>query len=205
MYPVRIARSTSKQNEVLELYLYRNEYQLATKDALYSDGKKYKPLRMAFNALGKRLGQVKNVLMLGGGLASGAQILAQKGYFPRITLVEHDSVIIEWAMALLPDSRKVKVVPQCEPAELFVEKDEDAKYDMLVCDIFNSRVVPEFVTSHAFLQKCRRKINNGGHFVLNYIVNKDDQWQKASKAIDSVFPDNTILSDGINKVVIARV
>lgn len=185
--------------------MYRNEYQLATQDALYSDGKKYKPLRMAFNALGKKLGHVKNVLMLGGGLASGAQILAKKGYFPRITLVEHDAVIIEWAIALMPDNRRVKVVPRCEAAELFVDKDEDVKYDMLVCDIFNSRVVPEFVTSVSFLEKCRRKINNGGHFVLNYIVNKEDQWQNASKTIDAVFPDNTVLSDGINKVVIARV
>lgn len=193
------------QNEVLELYLYQNQYQLATPDALYSDGKKYRPLRLAFNALGKSLGRVKEVLMLGGGLASGARILAQKGYFPSITLVEHDSVIIDWAIATMPGDKKIKLKAQCEPAEVYVEEHVNEKYDMLVCDIFNGRQVPGFVTTTPFLQKCRRNINPGGHFILNYIVNKDAEWREAMYNINTVFPQQVVLSDGINKVVIATV
>ncbi len=202
---MRIAVGKSEQNEVLELYLYRNEYQLATHDVLYSDGEQYKPLRLAFNALGKKLEAVKQVLMLGGGLASGARILARKGYFPSITLVEHDSVIMEWALATMPDTRKVKIKPACETAEQYIETHANEKYDMLVCDIFNGREVPDFVTTASFLQKCRKNINPGGYFILNYIVNDKEEWNKTTGILNGVFPGCNITTDGVNRIVIAKV
>ena len=72
LYPVRIRKSSSTVNPVLELFYFQGRYMLGTPDAVYSDGDRYRPLVAAFTAPGLKphLGNVRNVLVLGTGLAS---------------------------------------------------------------------------------------------------------------------------------------
>jgi len=204
LYPVRIAKAATPHNSVLELCLSNGQFQLATHDALYSDGDRYRPLTIAFNHLGAALYNVKRVLVLGTGLGSAAQILYAKGYKPSYTFVEYDNTILQWAMQTLPADVVAKSIPICADALLFIN-DYKQEHDILVVDIFNSRVVPAFVTTEDFLKKCRRCIKPGGHFVLNYIVLNNTDWTTVEQNIKSVFPNLTILENGINRIMIATV
>lgn len=203
-YPVRIKDGKGEQNPVLELYLYKNQYQLATADALYSDGRRYQPMLIAFRALNDVLASVKSVLVLGTGLGSAVQILLDKGFHPQYTLVEFDNTILKWAMELMPDGMQHNVLPVCADAEAFMQNNTKS-YDLLITDIFMSRIVPAFVTTETFLKQCRRSINPGGHFVLNYMVNNDSDWQTAYGTIASVFPNCRVLQHGVNRIVVATV
>lgn len=99
-YPVLIRRASSAVNPVLELYRYRGRWQLATADALYSDGGQYRPLLAAFRTLKPQLPAVKNMLVLGTGLGSAVQILHEMGHHPACTLVELDEKVLQWALEL---------------------------------------------------------------------------------------------------------
>jgi predicted membrane-bound spermidine synthase len=205
LYPIRVAKISTSINKTIELLLYHNRFQLATDDALYSDGDRYRPLLMAFDTIGKELGSISNVLMLGGGLCSGAHILAKRGYYPEILMVEHDDAVIQWAIAIAAMNKKIRLKSKCIDAQEFVKQHSGVQYNLLICDIFNSRVVPEFVTTAIFLEHCKLLLAPGGYFVLNYIVNKQPEWEAFQQTLNSTFPQCRILSNSINKIVVAKV
>lgn len=199
--PVQLRNSKGKENPFLELLYYRGQYQLATKDALYSDGDRYTPLKIAFKHIGTGLNNISNVLVLGTGLASAVHILSKKGYSPAYTLVEHDSLILQWALELLPEDSNVTSV--CADAQKYMT-DHNTQYDMVIVDIFNSRNVPEFVTTHQFMTQCRNCINKEGYFVFNYIIQNMEDWQPIDTILREVFPQCYYIDDGINRIVVAR-
>ena len=49
-FPVSIRKGATAHNAQLEIFYYRGRFILATADAVYSDGHKYKPLVAAFSA-----------------------------------------------------------------------------------------------------------------------------------------------------------
>jgi len=63
--------------------------------------------------------------------------------------------------------------------------------------------VPDFVTSIIFLQECRQRINDGGSFILNYMVASEAAWADALKNLQEVFPTAVVDSIGINRVITA--
>lgn len=201
-YPVRICRASSAVNPVLELYYYQGRWQLATADALYSDGTKYRPLLAAFKSLRKELAAVQNILLLGTGLASAVHILHKKGFSPRFTLVELDSVVLKWAIELLPAGSAGRITPVCADAFQFLEKDK-GQYDLLVVDVFSGRHVPGFVLHPVFLGLCRERLSSAGHLILNYMVNHPNEEQKAKAALEAAFGNVKELCFDINRVYIA--
>ncbi|OSZ81838.1 hypothetical protein CAP35_00795 [Chitinophagaceae bacterium IBVUCB1] len=202
VFPVKLAAAASPQNAVLELCYYKGQYQLATYDALYSDGNRYRPLRLAVNYLQKRKAQPQTVLVLGTGLGSIVRIMHQHGYQSSFVLVEHDATILQWAADTLPDALLERITPVHEDAQKFIASDT-GKYDWVVVDIFNSRVVPDFVTAEPFLLTCKRALNNKGYFILNYIVINKDAWQKTRHLLEKTFSKIEVLEDGMNRIVIA--
>ncbi|MEI8278967.1 MAG: fused MFS/spermidine synthase [Bacteroidota bacterium] len=203
IYPVKIRESSSSVNPVLELFFYRNRYQLATLDALYSDGDKYRPLTIAFKAIKEQLPKVRNVLVLGTGLGSAVHILDGMGCQPNYTLVEIDKQVLQWALEFLPTNVR-HVLPVHEDAVHFVQENEK-KYDLLIVDVFVGREVPDFVISNSFIEKCHQSVIPGGHFIVNYIVNDNRQWEKVQQKITNIFPKNKIISLDMNRIIIATV
>ena len=200
--PLFIRRDSSEVNPVLELYYFRGHYQLATADALYSDGVYYRPLLTAFTALKKQLPSIKKVLVLGTGLGSAVQILARNGYHPDFTLVELDEKILKWAMALMPKNVKARITPVCANAQNFLD-DHSTKYDLIVVDVFEGRHVPGFVLSDDFLQQCSVHLNSGGRLVLNYMISETQTEEKAKAALEAAFDTVKTYPFHINRVFIA--
>lgn len=202
LYPIRIWKGSSLQNKVLELLLYQNQYQLATEDALYSDGTRYRPLVLAFNELKTVLPNVKSVLVLGTGLGSAVQILDSKKIKAEYTLVDIDKTVLNLAKNYLSKRSGLSFV--CADAVEFMNGNAK-KYDLVIIDVFLSRVVPGSVIARAFLSKCKNAVTNGSYIVVNYIISTEEEWQRVSGNITSVFPDHKIIGSGINRIIIAKV
>lgn len=204
IYPVKIRSGAGEQSPVPELFLYQGRFQLATQDALYSDGKYYRPMLTAYKQLKQQLPFVKNVLVMGCGLGSAVEIMYGQGYRPNYTLVDTDKEVMRWALELLPQEALVNVTPVCEDAAAFAAQ-HNTEYDLVIVDIFLGRDVPAFVTAAEFLKHCRRLVRGGGHFVLNYMVAQEAEWENALNNIRKVFPTSNVSAVGINRIVLARV
>jgi spermidine synthase len=202
-YPVTVRIAAGSHNPVLELLLYQNRWQLATGNALYSDGHRYRPLVEAFKYIQDYLPETNSVLVLGTGLASAVHILHHMGYHPMCTLVEIDQQILLWALEVLPEEA-TNVRPICADAKDFIQ-DTKEKYDVIIIDIFLDRVVPDFVKETEFIKKCREQLNPGGKLIWNYIVNNTEEWEHIQYQLPTLFQQVKIIPFNINRVIVATV
>ncbi len=187
---------------MLELFLYHDNFQLATEDAVYSDGVRYRPLILAFAVPDKKeIKDLRDVLVLGTGLGSAVQILQAKGASPRYTLVDNDEVILNLAKPLLTGHNIAYV---CADAGQFMQKD-NGRYDMLVVDIFRNRLVPPEFTTVSFFGLCYEKLRPGGYFVFNYIAERQPEWDDALNNLRLVFGNVRVINEGINRITVAKV
>jgi len=204
LVPVTIANSSGSRNRFLEFILYRNQWQLATEDALYSDGDRYQPFKMAFRQLPReQLAALDRCLVLGTGLGSIVQILTGK-YRSKATfsLVEHDEKILGWALESLSAQGIEKLEPYCDNAADFVKR-ATAQYDMICIDIFNGREVPSLFTERAFLQDSYKLLRPGGTWIMNYIVNDDEETRQFMRNVRELFGNMRVLEKEQNRVLIA--
>jgi spermidine synthase len=175
--------------------------QLATPDALYSDGNNYKPVSAAISHLNPFMPGISQVLALGTGLGSLVHITRAKGYNPHFTLVEIDKVVLNWAIEFMDAKNASNITPVSMDAQLFMEQNT-LKYGLIFIDIFNSRSVPPFVTTAAFLTLCRHSLADQGYVAFNYMIDNPEDWVRVQEVFASIFPNNTILDLGINRVFI---
>ncbi|WP_345084234.1 hypothetical protein [Nemorincola caseinilytica] len=141
------------------------------------------------------------MLILGSGMGSTMQILAERGYTPRYTLVEADKTILQWALEFAPAGLAAHIEPVCADAEQHMAQNS-ATYHLIFIDIFIGRRVPSFVISLAFLRQCRAAMAPGGHLAFNYIINDEQEWQQACDAFSIVFPRHTIIDKGENRIFV---
>lgn len=203
-YPVRLRSGAGEYNATLELLYFRGRYILATEDAIYSDGDKYRPLLAAFARpeLQRKLPGVRNVLVLGTGLASAVHILEGKRVRPDFTLVEIDKVILDWAVEFLPADSKSRVNAVRADAFDFIGAGS-VRYDLLIVDLFFGRNVPAEVTGIRFLGQCRDRLNPGGVLVLNYMLASGNDPEAAKAALEATFKQVKEISLGLNRVYLA--
>ncbi|WP_162902801.1 spermidine synthase [Taibaiella koreensis] len=205
LIPVTIASTPGSKNKFLEFILYRNQWQLATEEALYSDGTRYQPFRIAFRNVPKdKLTALSHCLILGTGLGSIAQILKEKyKHNPRFTLVEYDEQILKWALENLSALGVHNLDPHCINAADFVKKDK-GQYDLLCIDIFNGREVPSLFTEKEFLVQTRRLLKPGGIWIMNYIVNDEVELYQYLSNVKSIFSDVDVIEKEQNRILIVR-
>ncbi|MET0463385.1 MAG: methyltransferase domain-containing protein [Chitinophagaceae bacterium] len=204
LYPVCIEQRSSPLHPVLDLYLYRNQWQLGTEDAWYSDGKRYRPLRSAFRKIRHELARVHHVLVLGTGLASAVHILNDMGFHPAYTLVDIDNDILLLAAELMPAHDLTRVELVCLDAQIFMQQNQE-QYPLIVCDVFMGRNVPGFVSSAAFLEQCKAGLQPGGHLILNYLEKSKALFEGICHLMDQVFPGYLLIEFGINKIFVVSV
>lgn len=205
MVPVKIWEGSGKGNTVLELLYYQGEWQLATDDALYSDGSKYRPLKLAFRHIRHRLPAVKKMLVLGAGLGSALHVLHQMKIHPDTTLVDHDEEILRLAASTLSSlSNEVELAFITDDAEAYIYNSKQ-QWNLIVVDVFTGRVVPPFVTTKGFMQQCRRCLAPNGIVVINYMVLFQADWRSFKQIVDSLFTKVDVLDHGINRILIATV
>lgn len=204
LVPVTIASSSGTQNQFLEFILYRNQWQLATEEALYSDGNRYQPFRVAFKNIPKqKLQTISECLVLGTGLGSIVQILWEKYHCnPKFSLVEYDEQIMKWALENLSAMGIKNLQPYCENAAEFVKHDK-GKYDLLCVDLFKGREVPSLFTEKEFLNDSKKLLKPGGTWIMNYIINNEAEMLQFISNVRSIFSNVEIIEKEQNRILIA--
>ncbi len=205
LWPIRIHHGYSKSGDYLELLLYRNQWQLATEDALYSDGRRYAPFRLAFknlpNSFFRKAG---DCLILGTGLGSVAQILHHRyNAGMHYTLVELNGEILKWATTVLAlsDIRHFRTFPG--DAFHFMESNTD-HYDLICIDVFIGRSVPERILQPSFLGSCQKALRPGGYCIMNYIIHENEEWENLQRMLSQQFHTIEILTKGKNRILICQ-
>ncbi|MBE2290223.1 MAG: hypothetical protein IAE95_11755 [Chitinophagaceae bacterium] len=193
-----LRREDRGKDDYIELFLYQGRLQLATRDALYSDGTAYLPARELYRHFNADLPLVENVLVLGTGLASIVHVFAEKGYRPRFTLVETDKQILKWAMEFAP--KDVELDPVCTDAAGYMGSC-NKKFDLIFIDIFNGRFVPPFVFSEQFLNSCKGMLEPNGHIAMNYMLNEWNEWLLVQRIFARVFPGFEVVERGENRLL----
>lgn len=205
LYPITFWRGKSGSQANLALLLSGNQWQLETNNALYSDGHKYRPLRVGFGKIARQLSRVDKALFLGAGLGSGVQILDKMAYHPACTLVDVDTQVLELAKAILAKTAsKTPVHFVRSDAAVFFSENLGERYGLIVIDIFEERQVPAFVHTTAFMQQCHQHLSANGIVIINYMLDPANDWDQMQRTIGTIFLKVEIISLGINRVIIAR-
>ena len=204
LFPVKVASAAGRTTPVLELYRYYGRWQLSSATAVYSDGAVYRPLTEAFGYLKKELAQKQNILVLGAGLGSAISVLNRLKINIPGTLVDIDPQVIKWGEEIINSETQIPCHWICEDVQSFVEHHK-LSYDLIVLDVFQDRLVPQFVTTIKFLKECSRLLyNEQSHLVFNYIINNQEKWDIALQNIQSVFTVEHTISIGINRIMILK-
>ncbi|MBS1645451.1 MAG: hypothetical protein JST36_10470 [Bacteroidetes bacterium] len=201
--PFEIRRASSHYNPRLELLFYEGAYILSTGDALYSEGRKYRPVLAALKSNRLRAQNIsfRSVLLLGTGLASAAHIISHSGKDPSITLVEIDQQILDWAMEFLPDKIQKKARPICHDAFQFMATNSE-HFDLIFVDLFFGLVTASKVFSLDFLESCKRSIGATGTIVLNAIFPDAPEADRAKALLAKQFNGMEEIRFGKNRVFV---
>ena len=203
-YPIKVADAVGKTTPHIGLYRYAGRWQLSAATALYSDGAAYRPIRAAFNYLKKELPQKQNMLVLGGGLGSAVAILHKLKLPIHSTLVEIDPQIINWGKDIIEAETKYPCHWINADVQQFVSQ-HNATYDLIVLDVFQDRIVPQFVSNTSFLQQCKALMSDDKSvLIFNYIINNEENWKEALQNIQNVFTIEHTINIGINRIMMLR-
>lgn len=202
LIPVSIAQARGKSTPQLGLYLWQGRWQLVASTAVYSDGKKYRPLRLAFRHIYRTLPSPASVLVLGAGLGSAIDILEDLKIKARYTLVDLDEASLQWGQELHRENTNAEWI--CSDVTIFVQECT-ATFDVVVLDVFQDRLVPQFVTREKFLSACAGLLKPGsGILVFNYIINNEDHWLQTREQLEKLFRIKKTFELGINRIMILQ-
>lgn len=205
LWPLRVKQHYGHSGDYLELLLYRNQWQLATEDALYSDGRRYAPFRLAFKKLPTTfLPKIQSCLILGTGLGSAAQLLHHH-YNAHIhyTLVEVNEVILDWAEKILSLDGIYKIHPVRKDACDFMINNTSC-FDLICIDVFIGRNIPECVLQSHFLQACKQALNPKGYCIMNFILHESKEWDYLLGLFYQYFSNVQIIIKGTNRILICQ-
>jgi spermidine synthase len=204
LLPLKVASAEGITTPLLSLYRYQGRWQLSAATAIYSDGAAYRPLKEAFGYLKKELPGKQNMLVLGAGLGSAVYVLDKMNIKISATLVDIDPQIIKWGKEIINSETQVPCEWFCNDVQNFVGQHQ-ILYDLIVLDVFQDRLVPQFVTTIKFLKECSRLLQNDkSYLVFNYIINNQEKWETALQNIQSVFTIEHTISIGINRIMILK-
>lgn len=205
LWPLRIRHRYMQAGDYLELSLYRNQWQLATEDAIYSDGRRYAPFRLAFKKLPASFFQnLHTCLVLGTGLGSVAQILHHHyNSHIRYTLVELDGDILQWAENIL-SQKGIRELQAVNGDACMFMKNNTHSYDLICIDVFKGRSVPECILQPDFFEACQKALNPGGYCIMNFIVHETKEWENLQNMLARFFPFIEIITKGNNRILLCR-
>ena len=196
-YPVTIEKREGVHLPLLEVNLRNGKYLLDGKKVNYSFGSLHILFASAFEYHKIHQRDIKNVLILGFGAGSVAQILQKELLLNcKITGVEMDPVVLELANRYfdLKSLQNTQVV--CDDALHFVTHDTNM-YDLIVIDLFIERRVPKAFLSKYFIQRVKQRMNPGASIFYNRINDNTYQEEETKKLIETM---NTILEDALEVI-----
>ena len=166
---LNIEQSSSEYNPLLLVTLKRGRYRLLTENAIYSYDDLYDNFNTAFKAIHIDKQDIKEVLVLGLGLASIPYML-EKTFHKNcyITAVELDEEVIRLASKYTLSRLHFPFDIVCADAALFIQITEE-KYDLICIDVFNDDKIPAEFYEPALLEQLKSLLTENGILLFNMI------------------------------------
>lgn len=167
VWDIPIEKTSSEQNNYLEVVWTNGRKMLNTKDANFSFGNGYKVFEKALSLISDNVRSAHKTLILGFGCGSILDLLETKYEFQgEIHGVEYDPVIIDLFHKHFASRYNSKPTISIDDAETYVSKTKE-QYDIIFIDLFleleNSSLIfkPEFISGISNL------LNENGLLVFN--------------------------------------
>ena len=202
---VVIEQAQSIYNEELTVSLVKGQYQLSTREAIYSYGLRYDNYFSAFKQLNiQQIGP--EALILGLGLGSIPYMLEESFEVDfRYTAVEIDEAIIYLASKYVLHDLDSEVSTIHADAINYIAQNE-TKYDFIAMDIFVSDYIPDIFETRAFLEQLRDTLSPTGLLLFNRLYYFERDKVKTARYFTEifmqVFPDGTRLDINGNWILI---
>lgn len=201
---VLIEQTESLFNEDLYVLLCKGRYQLCTNNAIYSYADKYENFKIAFDKLKIEKFKIKDVLILGMGMASIPYMLEKiydRSY--HYTAIEIDEVICKLASKYVLDELVSPIDVIITDAHHFVNTDTK-KYDLINMDVFVDVHVPNKFLSTSFLHKLKDRLNKDGLLLYNILSDTKEDLANSEvliKKCNEVFPGVSFLEIKGNRII----
>ncbi len=189
LFEIQIEKTSSSLNPVLEVVLQNGKYALHSQNTNYSHGTLHTLFKRIFRIFSLDWTQINEVLILGFGAGSIAEIIAS--YKPKcaITGVEIDSKVIELGKKYFGNEQLKNNEIICSSADVFV-KNTDKKFDLIIIDAFIDMKVPDELETLEFLKNINKNLNKNGGVIFNKVIYTDEfenQIPELYKLYENVF------------------
>ncbi|RXR18912.1 methyltransferase domain-containing protein [Flavobacterium amnicola] len=169
--PIKIYQTASKINQNLEVTWNNGQLVLDSKNTNFSFGSLERVMRIGLNTLGKeKITTYQSVLVLGVGGGSVIKLLQDEIQFGgKIIGIELDPKVIEIANQYFGLDKRKNIEINLKDAFEFV-KNTTTTYDLIVIDIFQDKIMPDFLFSEPFIFNLNRILSKKGSVLFNSIV-----------------------------------
>jgi spermidine synthase len=174
LIPINIYQKKSAVSKTLEITWANGELVLDSKNTNYSYGSLQRILRKGLKSIGfETIVAMEDILVLGVAGGSVIKTLTDEiQYKGKITGVEIDPEIIKIANEYF----KLNEIPNLdiviEDAYAFVLK-TNAKYDLIIVDIFQDTIMPCFLFEKMFLERIGFLLKSKGFILFNTMILKE--------------------------------
>lgn len=171
LIPINIFKQNSSINKSLEVTWNNGKLVLDSKNTNYSYGSLQRALKKGLRFIGfERIEKFENVLVLG--VAGGSVIKTLREeikYKNKITGVELDEKVLQLANRYFKLNEIENLELVNEDAFEFVLKTKE-KYDLIIIDIFQDTVMPNFLFEDFFIHRINFLLNPNGFILFNTMV-----------------------------------
>jgi spermidine synthase len=171
LLPIKIHEKKSKYNKNLEVTWNNGYLVLDSENTNYSFGSLQRVLKKGLKYIGyERIKNFKSILVLG--IAGGSVIETLKKeikFEGKITGVEIDATVVDLANKYFGLNKYDNVEIVIDDAFEYVLKTKE-KYDLIVIDIFQDTVMPNFLFEDFFINRINFLLNINGFILFNTMV-----------------------------------
>ena len=171
LLPIKIHEKKSKYNKNLEITWNNGYLVLDSENTNYSFGSLQRVLKKGLKYIGyERIKNFKSILVLGVAGGSVIETLKKEIKFEgKITGVEIDATVVDLANKYFGLNKYDNVEIVIDDAFEYVLKTKE-KYDLIVIDIFQDTVMPNFLFEDFFINRINFLLNINGFILFNTMV-----------------------------------
>jgi spermidine synthase len=182
-WDIPILKTSSPQNDYLELVWSNGKKTLNTKDANFSFGNASKVIARALSPYTHKIQEAQRILILGFGCGSVVELLDQKyNYKNSLVGIEYDATIIELYKDHFAHLFQLKPDIVCSDAAEFLRQDVN-QYDIILVDLFKELNNSILLKDPEFLKAIKSHTAVGGIVIFNTISRTETENKQLSSLI----------------------
>jgi predicted membrane-bound spermidine synthase len=179
IFPITVYETPSDINQNLEITWNNGQLVFDSKNTNFSYGSLQRVMRIGLNYIEKeRVTHFKNILLLG--VAGGSVIKTLRNEYQnigKITGVELDEKTITLANQYFGLSKIKNLEIIINDASEYVKLTSE-KYDLIIIDIFQDKIMPDFLFSDSFITNTQQILNDKGIVLFNSITTSSTDYER---------------------------